>query len=151
MFPFNRFGIIHFIRILIEILLIMFLHIFGSYRSCLMFGFNNSTSIIYTYSIILMTSTDIYDFLLIIFSSENPKRIKGFHTIFYSIMSLLSLMCCVFSLIGYVYCVPNGRMNSPTYQSCHIFWSSIICTFFLSLLYSASAKLLCCLHGQNLE
>jgi hypothetical protein len=151
MFPFDRFGAVHLIRIIIEILLITFLHIFGSCRFGIIFGFNDTSSIIFSIIILLMTSTDIYYLLLSLFASEIPRRSAAFHIIFYSLMSLLALICCVFSIIAFIFCIQKKYNRLCPYQSCFILWISIGLTFFLTIMYSASAKLLCCLRGQNID
>jgi len=151
MFPFDRFGAVHLIRIIIEILLITFLHVFGSCRFGIIFGFNDTSSIIFSIIIILMASTDIYYLLLSIFTYESPRRAAAFHIIFYSFMSLLALICCVFSIIAFIFCVQKRYNRLCPYQSCLILWISISLTFLLTIMYSASTKLLCCLHGQNLN
>jgi hypothetical protein len=149
MFPFDRFGVVHIIRVIIEILLIISLHIFGSCRSGIIFGFNNTSSILFSMIILLMASTDIYYLLLSIFTSQTPRRGAIFHIIFYSFMSLLALICCVFSIIAFIYCVQNKHNRLCSNHSCTIIWISIVLTFLLTIMYSASAKLLCCLRGQN--
>jgi hypothetical protein len=151
MFPFDRFGAVHIIRIIIEILLITFLHIFGSCRFGIIFGFNDITSIIFSMIILLMTSTDIYYLCLAIFTFETPRRGAVFHIIFYSCMSLLALICCVFSIIAFIYCVQNRYNRLCPYHSCSILWIGITLTGILTIMYSASVKLLCCLRGQNLD
>jgi hypothetical protein len=149
MFPFDRFGVVHIVRVIIEILLITFLHIFGSCRFGIIFGFNDISSILFSIIIILMASTDIYYLLLSIFTSETPRRGAAFHIIFYSCMSLLALICCVFSIVAFIYCIQNKHNRLCPYRSCSILWISIALTFLLTIMYSGSAKLLCCLRGQN--
>lgn len=151
MFPFDRFGAVHIIRVIIEILLIIFLHIFGSCRFGIIFGFNDTTSITYSMIILLMASTDIYYLFLGIFASETPRRGAAFHILFYSFMGLLALICCVFSLIAYIFCIQQGHGLLCPSKSCFILWISISLTFFLTIMYSASAKLLCCLRGHNFD
>ena len=151
MFPFDRFGVVHLIRILLELILIISLHVFGSCRFGMIFGFNDLTSIFFSMIILLMSSTDIYFLLLSIFSSETPRRTPVFHIIFYSSMGLLALMCCVFSIIAFTFCVQRRSNRLCNYQSCFILWIGIIVTFLLTIMYSASAKLLCCLRGGNLD
>ncbi len=151
MFPFDRFGIIHILRIIIEILLIIFLHIFGSCRFGIIFGFNDISSIIFSIVILLMASTDIYYLLLSIFTSETPRRGAVFHIIFYSCMSLLALICCVFSIVAFIFCLQNKYNHLCPYRSCAILWFSIGLTFLLTILYSGSAKLLCCLREQYIN
>jgi hypothetical protein len=149
MFPFDRFGAVHLIRIIIEILLITFLQIFGSCRFGIIFGFNDTSSIIFSMIILLMASTDIYYLFLSIFTSDTLRRGAIFHIIFYSCMSLLALICCVFSLVAFIYCVQNKHNRLCPYRSCSVLWVGITLTFLLTIMYSGSAKLLCCLHGQN--
>jgi hypothetical protein len=149
MFPFDRFGAIHIIRIIIELLLITFLHLFGSCRFGIIFGFNDFSSILFSMIILLMSSTDIYYLLLSIFSSETPRRAAAFHIIFYSIMSLFALICCVFSIVAFIFCVQKRDHRLCSDQSCVVLWIGIGLTFLLTIMYSASAKLLCCLRGQN--
>jgi hypothetical protein len=149
MFPFDRFGAIHIIRIIIELLLITFLHLFGSCRFGIIFGFNDFSSILFSMIILLMSSTDIYYLLLSFFSSETPRRAAAFHIIFYSIMSLFALICCVFSIVAFIFCVQKRYHRLCSDQSCLILWIGIGSTFLLTIMYSASAKLLCCLRGQN--
>jgi hypothetical protein len=151
MFPFDRFGAVHLIRIISELLLITFLHIFGSCRFGIIFGFNDLSSILFSMIILLMASTDIYYLLLSIFTSESPRRGAAFHIIFYSFMSLLALICCVFSIIAFIFCEQKRYNRLCPYQSCLILWNSIGLTFLITILYSGSAKLLCCLRGQNLD
>ncbi len=151
MFPFDRFGAVHLIRIIIELLLVTFSHLFGSCRFGIIFGFNDFSSILFSMIILLMLSTDIYYLLLSIFSSESPRRAAAFHIIFYSCMSLLALICCVFSIVGFIFCVQKRYNRLCSHQSCLILWISIGLTFLLTIMYSASAKLLCCLRGQNLD
>lgn len=147
MFPFDRFGVIHLIRILIELILLILLHVFGSCRFGLIFGFNDFTSILFSIFILLMTSTDIYYLLLAIVSSETPRRGAVFHIVFYSCMGLLALMCCIFSSIAFVFCVQQRYNRLCASQSCFILWIGIGLTLILMILYSASAKLLCSLRG----
>jgi hypothetical protein len=149
MFPFDRFGVVHIIRIILELLLITFLHIFGSCRFGIIFGFNDLSSILFSIIIIVMASIDIYYLLFSIFTSETPRRSAIFHIIFYSCMSLLALICCVFSLVAFIYCVQNKHNRLCPYRSCSVLWVGITLTFLLTIMYSGSAKLLCCLHGQN--
>lgn len=151
MFPFDRFGAIHLIRILIELAIITFLHVFGSCRFGIIFGFNDLSSILFSMIMLLMSSTDIYYLLLSIFSPETPRRGAAFHIVFYSCMSLLALICCVFSIVAFIFCVQKRHNRLCPYQSCFILWISIGLTFLLTIMYSASAKLLCCLRGQNLD
>ena len=151
MFPFDRFGAVHIIRILIEILLITFLHIFGSCRFGIIFGFNDMSSIIFSMIILLMATTDIYYLLLSIFTFETPKRGAVFHILYYSCMSLLALICCVFSIIAFIYCIENKYNHLCPYQSCSILWIGITLTSLLAIMYSASVKLLCCLRERNLD
>ncbi|CAF0725121.1 unnamed protein product [Adineta steineri] len=149
MFPCDRFGAVHIIRVIIEILLITFLHIFGSCRLGIIFGFNDTSSIIFSITIIIMASTDIYYLLLSLFTSETPRHSAIFHIIFYSCMSLLALICCVFSIVAYIYCVQNKYNRLCPYYTCSILWISITLTFLLTIMYSGSTKLLCCFLGQN--
>lgn len=151
MFPFDRFGVVHLIRILIELTLITCLYVFGSCRFGMIFGFNDLSSILFSMMILFMSSTDIYYFLLSIFSSETPRRTAVFHIIFYSCLSLLALICCVFSIVAFIFCVQQRHDRLCYYQSCFILWISIILTFVLTIMYSASAKLLCCLREENLD
>ena len=151
MFPFDRFGLVHLARILIELALIICLHVFGSCRFGMIFGFNDLSSILFSMIILLMSSTDIYYLLLSIFSSETPRRTAVFHIVFYSSMALLALVCCVFSNVAFIFCVQKRDNRLCNYQSCFILWISIILTFLLTIMYSASAKLLCCLRGDNLD
>ena len=151
MFPFDRFGAVHIIRIIIEILLITFLHIFGSCRFGIIFGFNDISSIIFSMIILLMTSTDIYYLILSIFTSETPRRGAVFHIIFYSCMSLLALICCVFSIIAFIYCVQKDIIVYVLIIHVQFYGLVLRLTFILTIMYSASAKLLCCLRGQNLD
>lgn len=151
MFPFDRFGAIHLIRILIELILLILLHVFGSCRFGIIFGFNDLSSILFSVFILLMSSTDIYYLLLSIFSSETPRRGAVFHVVFYSCMGLLALVCCVFSIVAFVFCVQQRYNRLCSYQSCFILWIGIGLTFILTILYGASAKLLCCLRGANAD
>ncbi|CAF1088410.1 unnamed protein product [Rotaria sordida] len=151
MFPFDRIGAMHIIRIIIEILLILFSHIFGSCRFGIIFGFNNMSSLLFSITILFMTSTDIYYLLLSIFTSETLRRATIFHIIFYSIMSLLSLICCVFSIIGYIYCVQHKYNHLCPNYSCTVLWIGIILTFLLTIIYSGTAKLICCVRGRNMN
>jgi hypothetical protein len=149
MFPFDRFGAIHLIRTIIELLIITSLYLFGSCRFGIIFGFNDFSSILFSMFILFMLSTDMYYILLSIFSSESPRRAAAFHLIFYSIMSLFALICCVFSIVAFIFCVQKRHNRLCSNQSCFILWISIGLTFILTILYSTSAKLLCCLRGQN--
>ena len=151
MFPFDRFGIIHIIRIIIEILILSCLYIFGSCRFGMIFGFNSTSSILFSIIILVMISTDIYYLLLSIFTFETLRHKAIFHIIFYSCMSFLALICCVFSIIAFIYCIQDKYIRLCSSRSCAILWISIIPTFLLTILYSCSAKLLCCIRGHNFE
>ncbi|CAF3073282.1 unnamed protein product [Rotaria sp. Silwood2] len=151
MFPFDQVGAIHIIRIIIEILLILFSHIFGSCRFGIIFGFNDISSLLFSVAIILMASTDIYHLLLSIFTIEISQRGTIFHILFYSIMSLLALICCVFSIIGFIYCVQHKYNRLCSQYSCSVLWIGIILTFLLTIIYSGSAKLICCLREGNID
>jgi hypothetical protein len=151
MFPFDRFGAVHIIRVFIEILILTFLHIFGSCRFGNIFGFNDVTSILFSMIILVMASTDIYYLLLSIFTFETPRRGAIFHIIFYSCMSLAALICCVFSILAFIYCVQNRDNRLCSNNSCTILWIGIALTGILTIMYSATVKLLCCLRGQNLN
>ena len=149
MFPFDRFGLIHLGRVIIEILLIIISHIFGSCRLGIIFGFDDTSSILFSFAILLMGSIDVYYLLLAIFTKETPRHAIVFHIIFYSVMSLLALICCVFAIIAFIYCIQNKYNRLCSYRSCSILWLPITLTFFLTVLFSCSAKLLCCLRGDD--
>ncbi|UJR31752.1 hypothetical protein I4U23_019230 [Adineta vaga] len=146
MFPCDRFGVLHIIRVIIEISLLISMYVFGSCRYGHIYGYDAISSNIYFKIILVMASTDIYYLLLSIFSIENPQRKPMFHIIFYSFMSLLALVCCVFSIIAYIYCVQHKYNRLCNNHSCAILWISISLTFLLTIMYSGSTKLLCCIR-----
>ena len=149
MFLFDRIGVVLIIRIIVEIVLILFLYIFGSCRFGIIFGFNDTSSILFSIILLLMASTDIYHLLLLIFTSEAVRHGAIFHIIFYSCMSLLALICCVFSIIGFIYCLENEYNYLCSNHSCAVLCIGIASTFLLTLMYSGSAKLVCCLREES--
>ncbi|CAF0966545.1 unnamed protein product [Rotaria magnacalcarata] len=150
MFPFDRIGVVHLIRIVTEVSLILFLFIFGTCRCGTLLGFNDTNSLCFLITIIIMASTDIYHVLLALFTLETLQRDTLFHMIFYSIMSLLALLCCFFSIVSYTYCTQHHFNILCSHYSCRVLWISISLTFMLTFMYSASVKLICCLRDRNM-
>jgi len=149
MFPFDRFGLVHFIRILLEFLLLACSYIFGSCRNGIIFGFNDSSSIYFSFLLILITSIDVYYLVLSIVSKETPEKAVVFHIILYSLMSFLTLISCVCSIVGLVFCAQHRSRYLCSNQSCFIYLIAIILTFLLTILFTISTKLLCCFRNSN--
>ena len=146
MFPCDRFGVVHIVRIILELAVFISMYIFGSCHHGFVFSFDYITSIIYFTLILLMTVTDVYYLLLAIFTIEVPQRKPIFHIVFYTCMSLLALVCCVFSIIAFIFCLEKNNNRLCYNHSCGTLWISIVLTFLLTIMYSGTTKLFCCLN-----
>ena len=148
MFPCDRFGLVHVSRIAIEISLIIVMHIYGSCRFGIIFGFNNTSSIVFSLIIVVMLSMDIYYLLLAIFTSNIVQVESIFHIAFYALMSLLALICCVVSIVALFFCMQGKYNPLCTDRSCGIISIGIALTFLLTIAYSSSSKMICCARGK---
>ena len=127
------------------------LQILGSCRFGITFGFNDTTSILFSLITVVMLSTDVYYLLLAIFTSDVARMRSIFHILFYGFMSLLALIACVFSIVGLIFCVQQRYNSLCTYRSCGILSIGVALTFLLTIMYSLSSKLICCVRGQSRE
>ncbi|CAF0810052.1 unnamed protein product [Didymodactylos carnosus] len=145
MFPFDRYGIVHFVRVGLEILLIILMYIFGGCHSGMIFGFDPFTALLFSISVIVCVSMDVYLLLLSFFIPLTPKRSAGFHIVLYSLLVMVFMCLAVFCIIGFIYC-RNGRFirQCKTSTDCTTLWAGIVLSFFLSVAYGISAGLLCC-------